>query len=96
MQRRLAVGATQIPMSNVRILTNLCMSDMFDRYPNLQVVSAESGIGSRIIYFTPMNARMIAATSGATEAPESADSMSSRTRRASTSVTCSAPSWVTA
>lgn len=45
MQRRLAVGATQIPMSNVRILTNLCMSDMFDRYPNLQVVSAESGIG---------------------------------------------------
>jgi len=32
-------------MSNVRILTNLCMSDMFDRYPNLRVVSAESGIG---------------------------------------------------
>lgn len=45
MQRRLAVGATQIPMSNVRILTNLCMSDMFDRYPHLKVVSAESGIG---------------------------------------------------
>jgi predicted TIM-barrel fold metal-dependent hydrolase len=32
-------------MSNVRILSNLCMSDIFDRYPKLKVVSAESGIG---------------------------------------------------
>ena len=44
----------------------------------------------------PSSGAMIAATSGATDAPESADSISSRTRRASTSVTCSAPSWVTA
>jgi predicted TIM-barrel fold metal-dependent hydrolase len=44
-QRRLAVLATQFYMSNVRILTNLCMSDMFDRYPKVKVVSAESGIG---------------------------------------------------
>lgn len=44
-QRRLAVMATQFYMSNVRIITNLCMSDMFDRYPNVKVVSAESGIG---------------------------------------------------
>nr|WP_064569159.1 amidohydrolase family protein [Gordonia sp. LAM0048] len=44
-QRQLAVGATQMFMSNVRIIINLCMSDLFDRYPNLQVVSAESGIG---------------------------------------------------
>lgn len=44
-QRRLAVLATQFYMSNVRIITNLCMSDMFDRYPNVKVVSAESGIG---------------------------------------------------
>ena len=44
-QRRLAVGATQVSMSNVRIIVNLCMSDLFDRYPRLQVVSAESGIG---------------------------------------------------
>jgi predicted TIM-barrel fold metal-dependent hydrolase len=44
-QRRLAVHASQMYMSNVRIIANLCMSDMFDRYPNLKVVSAESGIG---------------------------------------------------
>ena len=44
-QRRLAVLATQFYMSNVRIITNLIMSNMFDRYPNVKVVSAESGIG---------------------------------------------------
>jgi predicted TIM-barrel fold metal-dependent hydrolase len=44
-QRRLAILATQFYMSNVRIITNLCMSDLFDRYPNVKIVSAESGIG---------------------------------------------------
>ncbi len=44
-QRRLAVKATQMYMSNVRIVVNMCMSNLFDRYPNLKVVSAESGIG---------------------------------------------------
>ena len=44
-QRRLAIGATQMYMSNVRIIVNLCMSNLFDRYPNLKIVSAESGIG---------------------------------------------------
>jgi uncharacterized protein len=44
-QRRLAILATQFYMSNVRIITNLCMSDMFDRYPNVKIASAESGIG---------------------------------------------------
>ena len=29
-------GASQMYMSNVRIVANLCMSDLFDRYPNLQ------------------------------------------------------------
>lgn len=43
--RSLAVRAAQGFMSNVRIIANLCMSDMFDRFPNLKVVSAESGIG---------------------------------------------------
>ena len=32
-------------MSNVRIITNLCMSNLFDRHPKLKIVSAESGIG---------------------------------------------------
>jgi len=44
-QRRLATGASQMFMSNVRIVVNLCMSNLFDRYPKLKVVSAESGIG---------------------------------------------------
>jgi uncharacterized protein len=44
-QRNLAIVATQQYMSNARVIVNLCMSDMFDRYPALRVVSAESGIG---------------------------------------------------
>ncbi len=44
-QRRLAVLATQFYMSNVRIITNLVMSNLFDRFPNVKIVSAESGIG---------------------------------------------------
>lgn len=44
-QRRLAVHATQMFMSNVRIIANLTMSDIFDRFPKLKIVSAESGIG---------------------------------------------------
>lgn len=44
-QRRLAIHATQMYMSNVRIIANLCLSNMFDRYPDLKIVSAESGIG---------------------------------------------------
>ena len=44
-QRRLAAGSSQMFMSNVRIVVNLCMSDLFDRFPKLKVVSAESGVG---------------------------------------------------
>lgn len=44
-QRTMAISATQFYLSNVRIIANLCMSTMFDRYPNLRIVSAESGIG---------------------------------------------------
>jgi predicted TIM-barrel fold metal-dependent hydrolase len=44
-QRRLATFASQMYMSNVRIIVNLCMSNLFDRFPKLKIVSAESGIG---------------------------------------------------
>ncbi|HWL44909.1 MAG TPA: amidohydrolase family protein [Ilumatobacter sp.] len=44
-QRGFAAMASQMYMSNVRIIVNLCMSDLFDRFPKLKVVSAESGIG---------------------------------------------------
>jgi len=44
-QRRLAILATSFYMSNARIIVNMCMSDIFDRYPNVKIASAESGIG---------------------------------------------------
>lgn len=44
-QRRLALLATSFYMSNARIIANLCMSGMFDQYPNVKIASAESGIG---------------------------------------------------
>ncbi|MAT05188.1 MAG: hypothetical protein CL424_09115 [Acidimicrobiaceae bacterium] len=44
-QRRLAAHSTQMYMSNVRIIINFCYSDILDRFPNLKIVSAESGIG---------------------------------------------------
>lgn len=44
-QRRLAVNASQMGLSNLRIIVNLCFSDLFDRFPKLKIVSAESGIG---------------------------------------------------
>ena len=44
-QRKLAVHASQMYMSNVRIIVNLCNSNLFDRFPNVKIVSAESGIG---------------------------------------------------
>jgi predicted TIM-barrel fold metal-dependent hydrolase len=44
-QRRLAITATQGYMSNVRIIANMTMSNLFDRFGKLKIVSAESGIG---------------------------------------------------
>jgi uncharacterized protein len=44
-QRKLAVSACMAHTSNMRIITNLCNSNLFDRFPKLKVVSAESGIG---------------------------------------------------
>jgi predicted TIM-barrel fold metal-dependent hydrolase len=44
-QRRHVPQVTQSFMSNVRIITNLCVSDLFDRFPRLKVASIESGIG---------------------------------------------------
>jgi predicted TIM-barrel fold metal-dependent hydrolase len=44
-QRKTIVHAAQTFMSNVRIVVNLCASNLFDRYPRLKIVSAESGVG---------------------------------------------------
>ncbi len=43
--RRMVVASSQAMTSNIRVISNLLMSDMFDRFPNLKIVSAESGIG---------------------------------------------------
>lgn len=44
-QRRSLAATAQMFMSNARIVSNLCVSDIFDRYPKLKVMSAESGVG---------------------------------------------------
>jgi uncharacterized protein len=43
--RQLAVTAILGYMSNARIIVNMIVSDLFDRFENLKIVSAESGIG---------------------------------------------------
>jgi len=44
-QRGNVVVTSQTSFSNMRIIANLCLSNLFDRYPKLKVVSVESGIG---------------------------------------------------
>jgi predicted TIM-barrel fold metal-dependent hydrolase len=44
-KKNLALTSTQLYMSNVRIIVNLLLSTLFDRYPHLKFVSAESDIG---------------------------------------------------
>lgn len=44
-RRQFLVSSAQGGLSNIRIITNLCVSNIFDRFPKLKVVSAESGIG---------------------------------------------------
>ncbi len=42
---KLAIGGTLLFIGNARVVTNLIMSGMFDRYPDLKMVSVESGVG---------------------------------------------------
>jgi predicted TIM-barrel fold metal-dependent hydrolase len=44
-QRRLTAQSAQFFMSNARVICNLCVSDLFDRFPKLKIMSGESGIG---------------------------------------------------
>lgn len=44
-QRRSVAISSQGSMSNMRIMVNLCLSNLFDRFPKLKIVSAESGVG---------------------------------------------------
>ncbi len=42
---KLAIGGTLLFIGNARVVTNVILSGMFDRFPELQMVSVESGVG---------------------------------------------------
>jgi uncharacterized protein len=42
---KLAIGGTLLFIGNARVVTNLILSGMFDRHPDLRMVSVESGVG---------------------------------------------------
>ena len=42
---KLAIGGTLLFIGNARVVTNVILSGMFDRYPALKMVSVESGVG---------------------------------------------------
>ena len=44
-ERKLAIGSAMMYLSNARILANLVFSGVFERFPTVQFVSVESGIG---------------------------------------------------
>jgi uncharacterized protein len=45
MNTQLAIGGTLLFIGNARVVTNLILSGMFDRHPDLKMVSVESGCG---------------------------------------------------
>ena len=45
MNTKLAIGGTLLFIGNARVVTNLILSGMFDRHPDLKMVSVESGVG---------------------------------------------------
>ena len=45
MNTQLAIGGTLLFIGNARVVTNLILSGMFDRHPDLKMVSVESGVG---------------------------------------------------
>jgi predicted TIM-barrel fold metal-dependent hydrolase len=45
MNTQLAIGGTLLFIGNARVVTNIILSGVFDRHPDLKVVSVESGCG---------------------------------------------------
>ncbi len=45
MNTQLAIGGTLLFIGNARVVTNLILARIFDRFPELQMVSVESGVG---------------------------------------------------
>lgn len=44
-EQSLAFSSVMLVMGNLRVLTNIMVSDFLDRFPDLKVVSVESGVG---------------------------------------------------
>ncbi|HEV8296828.1 MAG TPA: amidohydrolase family protein [Acidimicrobiales bacterium] len=44
-ERKLAIGSAMMYLSNARVIANLVYSGVLDRFPQLKIVSVESGIG---------------------------------------------------
>ena len=45
MNTQLAIGGTLLFIGNARVVTNVILAGIFDRYPKLKMVSVESGVG---------------------------------------------------
>ena len=45
MDTKLAIGGSLLFIGNARVVTNAILSGMFDRHPDLKMVSVESGVG---------------------------------------------------
>jgi predicted TIM-barrel fold metal-dependent hydrolase len=45
MNTQLAIGGTLLFIGNARVVVNVILAGIFDRHPNLKVVSVESGVG---------------------------------------------------
>src|SRR2546430_11068616 len=45
MDTKLAIGGTLLFIGNARVVTNAILSGVFDRHPDLKMVSVESGVG---------------------------------------------------
>jgi uncharacterized protein len=45
MNTQLAIGGSMLFIGNARVVANLILSGMFDRHPDLRMVSVESGVG---------------------------------------------------
>ncbi len=45
LETKMAIGGAMLFLGNARVIANLVVSDIFDRHPDLQVVSVESGTG---------------------------------------------------
>src|SRR6202035_5475899 len=44
-ERKVLIGGIMLPLTNIRVLSNLIISGVLEKFPELKIVSVESGIG---------------------------------------------------